>query len=184
MPPETTRVEGERDAGREQQLPDLEPGSPGAVCSRWSRTSSGVAGRTVASWNDEPSPSRTRPSPSAPRITTWARLCGSTGVGRGEVGSLVPADVEGHDLAEPAVGALLEHDVRAGLQLEAVQRRLIREAAPVDRGREREDLLLELPPDGPVAVEALLHVDRRVAHLLTRVGCRSFARQAAREHEG
>ena len=89
---------------------------------------------------------------------------GSVGTGRGEVGPRVPADLEGHDLAEPAVGALLEHDVRARLQQQSVERRLIGEAAPVDRRRQREDRLLELPADGPVAVEALLHVVRRVAH--------------------
>ena len=86
------------------------------------------------------------------------------GVGCGELGPLVPAHLEGHDLAEPTLGALLEHDVRAGLQLQSVEGRLIGEAAPVDRGREREDLLLELPADGAVALEAFPHVDRRLAH--------------------
>jgi hypothetical protein len=65
-------------------------------------------------------------------------------------------DLEGHDLAEPPLRAQLERDVRAGLHGEPEERRLVGEAAPVDRGRERQDLLLELPADGPVAVDALV----------------------------
>ena len=126
VPPEPARVEGERDAGREQQLPDLRAGLAAEPRSgRVARTSSGVAGRTVASWNGQPSPSRTTPSPSAPRITTWARLAAPPASATASSGPLGPGDLEGHDLAEPAVVALLEHDVRARLQLESVQRRLI-----------------------------------------------------------
>jgi len=38
------------------------------------------------------------------------------GIRRTEFRPLVPAHLQRHNLAEPALGALLEHDVRAGLQ--------------------------------------------------------------------
>jgi len=48
-------------------------------------------------------------------------LCSFAGIGCGKLGPLVPAHLELHDLAEPAVGTLLEHDVRARLQLKSVE---------------------------------------------------------------
>ena len=85
-------------------------------------------------------------------------------LGVGEKNALeLTADDECDDLAEPTLGALPERDVRACLQAEPVQGRLVREPAPVDRGREREDLLLEALSNGPIPVEAPLDV-RRLAH--------------------
>ena len=91
------------------------------------------------------------------------------------------ADAERDDLAEPTLGALLERDVGACLQAEPVQGRLVREPAPVDRGREREDLLLEALPDGPIPVEAPLDVGRlahgRTLSRVTRAGRTAAARR-------
>ena len=85
-------------------------------------------------------------------------ICELALVFRSELQGVLLADAERDDLAEPTLGALLERDIRACLQAEPVQGGLVGEPAPVDRGREREDLLLEPLPDGPIPVEAPLDV--------------------------
>ena len=101
--------------GGEQQLADLEPGSPRSGLLEVGADLLGGRRAHVASWNGEPSPLRTSPSPSAPRITTWARCATSPRLRRGP-GPCCSADAERHDLAEPPLGALLERDIRARLQ--------------------------------------------------------------------
>ena len=161
VPPEAAGVECERYARGEHQLPDLEPGSPrggllevDADLVGRRRPHRGVVERRAVAAQD-------------PALALGAAdhdlrpVCELAAVGRVELEPLLPADAERDDLAEPALGALLERDVRARLQRETVQRRLIGEAAPVDRGRERKDLLLEPLPDGSIPVEALLHAHSR-----------------------
>ena len=113
---ETTRIEGERHAGRQQQLPDLEPGSSRrgllevvADLVGRRRPHSGVVERRAV-------PAQHTALPLRAANHDLRAVCPLAGVGRSELGPLVPAHLEGHDLAESALGALLEHDVRAGLQ--------------------------------------------------------------------
>ena len=112
MAPETARVERERNARREQELPDLELGSPRsgllevvAHLVRGRRPHCGVVERRAVPAQD----------------TTFPLGAADHDVGRIELGPLVPTHLEGHDLAEPALGAVLEHDVRAGLQPQLVE---------------------------------------------------------------
>ena len=153
MAAEAAGVERERHAGGEHQLPDLELSPPGRrlleVGAHLLRRR-GPNGRVVE---------RRAVAVQDPALALGAANRDlrpvPAGVVSSELEGMLLADAERHDLAEAALGALLERDVRAGLQREPVQRRLVREAAAVDRGRERQDLLLELPADGAVAVEAL-----------------------------
>ena len=165
--PETARVERERHAGREQQLADLEPGSPRSGCLEMVAHLVGGRGSHDGVVERQPVAAQDPALALGAADHDLGAVRRSAGVGRGEPEPLVPAEPERHDLAEPGLGALLEHDVRARLHSQPVEGRLIGEAAPVDRGRERQDLLLELPADGPVAVDALPHVDPLVAHGLT-----------------
>ena len=116
MAPETTRVEGERHARRKQQFPDLEPGLPRGgfvkvvtyLVGRRRPHRGVVERRAVAAKDTALSLGAADHDPGA--------VCGTVGVGRGEIRPLVPAHVERYDLAKPALGALFEHDVRARLQ--------------------------------------------------------------------
>ena len=78
-----------------------------------------------------------------------------------QLGAVDSSELERHDLAEPASVIALEHDIAADLQLEPVQRRLELEAPSVDRRREREDRLLDLPPQlaelGRLLIEGRAH---------------------------
>ena len=162
MAPETTRVQRERHAGRKQQLPDLQ-----------ARSSRGgflevvaylVGGRRPYRCIVERRAVTAQDSTLPLRSADYDLSAVATGAGGGEIRSLVATDAEGYNLAEPVPVILFEYHVRAGLELESVERRLIGEAPPVDRGRQWKNPLFELSADGPVAVEALLHVDGRVAH--------------------
>ena len=119
--PETARVERERHAGREQVLPDLEAGSP-------RRGLLEVVAYLVGSRRPHRGVVERRPV--AAQHTALAlgaadhdlgAVRRAAGVGPCELGPLEPAHPEGHDLAESTLGSLLEHDVRAGLQLQSVE---------------------------------------------------------------
>ena len=167
MAPETARVEGERNAGRKQQLADLE------ACSLWSRCLEMVAYLVCARrahdgvMEGQPVTAQDLALSDGGTDHDLGAVLGSAGFGGGEIDPLLLAQTERHDLAEPSLGPLLERDVRARLHTETAEGRLIGEAASVDRGRERQELVLELPADRAVAVDALSHGGPLVAHGLT-----------------
>ena len=162
--PETARIEEERHARSKQQLAYLEPGPPRGrflevvahLVGRRRPHRSVVEGRAV--------PAQDTAFPFRATDHDVGAVRSSIAAGHGELGPLVPAQLEGHDLAESSLEALIEHDVRAGLQPQTVERGPVGEPPPVDRRGERKDVPLQLLADGSVALDALLHVDRRLAH--------------------
>ena len=85
-----------------------------------------------------------------------------------QLGAVTLVELEREDLAEAIDPLVLEHDVAAEPQLEAVQGCLEREAAPVDRRGERQHRGLELPSQGAEAREPPLEharAGRLVGHV-------------------
>jgi hypothetical protein len=62
-----------------------------------------------------------------------------------QFGALLPVKFQGENLAQPGNAVAFQHDIAPGPQLQAVQRGLERELAPVHRGGQRKDGLLEIP---------------------------------------
>ena len=96
-----------------------------------------------------------------------------------EVGSLAARRLERDHLAEPRLALALEHDVAPGLEGQVVQRGLEREAAPVDRGGQRDDCPLEVAPHVAVALEPGLELLGCRAHATSRHSSMSTSRPAA-----
>ena len=89
------------------------------------------------------------------------------------LGEVLSSKLELYDLTKPALVIAFEHDVATDLQLQFVQRRLELEAPPVDRGRERQNRLFELPPHRPelggLFIEARAHSRRSRVSILRTV---------------
>ena len=92
--------------GASASSPTAQRARAGRVRSSQAPTSSGLAGRTVASWNGAPSPSSTTPSPRPKRIAPAA--------GPAPVASSLP-QLEREHLPQPSAAVALEHHVAAGL---------------------------------------------------------------------
>ena len=176
MAVEPAGVERGGHAGREQELADRSVALAGWIVASHSATSAGSAGRASASWNGLPSPSRTTPSPRTERSIIRVRSSNASVAAR-HLGAVDSGELERHDLAEPSSVVALEHDVAADLELEPVQRGLQLEAPSVDRRREREDRLLDLPPQlpelGRLLIERGAHkVESTVAERMVRLNAR------------
>ena len=68
---------------------------------------------------------------------------------------------ERHDLPQSRIAPRVDRHVAARLQLEPVQRRLVAEAAAVDRGGQRQDGPLELLPHTAVGLDPGLQIAHR-----------------------
>ncbi len=162
MPAEARGVELERHARRERELPDRQRGAlrarpvePGGHLVRPRRTH----GRIVE-WSPVPLEHRAVPAAEADPDLRQPRP-----------GAIVAAELEREQLTQPVAAVALDHDVRAGLELQVVQRGLEREAPAVHRRGERQDGPLQLLSDVAILGERRAHVRR--AHATTRPGsCR------------
>ncbi len=150
-----------------EQLADREPG-PVGVRPRQDRADLlRLREPACASWKEVPTWSRTRPEPRATRSTTLEappHLAADLHPGR------VGGDVR--HLAEPGAFVVLEHDVAAALQGQAVQGGLELEGHSVHGRRQRQDSSFDVLPDVPVARDPVGQPVGCFRHALTVLGDR------------
>ena len=148
MPIEPAGVQRRRNTGRQQELADRRRCSRGAALDQPFGHVGGISGARE-SIVERPSVAVEDDALAAGRPELNPRTQFARPVATRQLGAVDPGQLERHDLAESTPLVACERDVATDLQLQVVQRGLQLEALPVDRRRERQNRLLELPSQPP-----------------------------------